>query len=152
METFKDIKVIFSEDEVKLLSSVFSENTLIYEDDPDFNPLDYGYTQEQIDDEETGIPCNEFGYNKEFFFASLKQTQDGNYECTGTEYILLCDLISQLVDRYSHAPAEVSEFDFGQTDMLEDAASIFRAAAIVLENPAMYECQHLSWKLNKRHN
>lgn len=144
-KTFKDIRVFFSKEDFRTISSSFSEVLNLIPDD-DFDPLDYGYTQSEIDNCEA--PESEFEYDKDRCLDDFKETEDG-YVTDGTNYILLCQLIGQMMSRYSCVLDDVGEFNPSDTDMAEDLMCICDAAKIVLDNPAFGECKKLAIDLRK---
>ena len=144
-KTFKDIRVFFSKEDFRTISSSFSEVLNLIPDD-DFDPLDYGYTQSEIDNCEA--PESEFEYDKDRCLDDFKETENG-YVTDGTNYLLLCDLLGQMLDQYSFVLYDVGEFEVGDGDNAEDLRCICDAVCIVLQNPAFLECKSLARKLKK---
>ena len=146
LKTFKDIRVFFSKEDFRTISSSFSEVLNLIPDD-DFVPLVYGYTQSEIDNCEA--PESEFEYNMRRCFEDFIREKDDSYTTDGTNYILLCQLIGQMMSRYAYVLYDVGEFNPSDTDMAEDLMCICDAANIVLQNPAFFECKQLAIDLRK---
>ena len=144
-KTFKDIKVTFSESDYSVICSSFDEVLNLIPDE-DFDPIDYGYTQREINDFKA--PQSEFEHDMWNCFKDFERTPEG-YVTTGTNYLLLCDLLGQMLDRYSFVMYEVGEFEVGDGDNAEDLTCICDAISIVLQNPAFFECKSLARKLKK---
>lgn len=144
-KSFKDIRVFFSKEDFRTISSSFSEVLNLIPDD-DFDPLDYEYTQSEIDNCEA--PESEFEYDMRRCFEDFNRAEIG-YTTDGTNYILLCQLIGQMMSRYAYVLYDVGEVNPGDTDMAEDLMCICDAANIVLQNPAFFECKQLAIDLRK---
>ena len=144
-KTFKDIIVKFTLGEfTKIRSSFWDVVNLV--PDEDFDALEYGFSQQQIDDGEA--PESEFEYDKDRCLDDFKETEDG-YVTDGTNYLLLCDLLGQMLDQYSFVLYDVGEFEVGDGDNAEDLRCICDAVCIVLQNPAFFECKSFARKLKK---
>ena len=144
-KTFKDIIVKFTLGEfTKIRSSFWDVVNLV--PDEDFDALEYGFSQQQIDDGEA--PESEFEYDMRRCFEDFNRAEIG-YTTDGTNYILLCQLIGQMMSRYACVLDDVGEFNPSDTDMAEDLMCICDAAKIVLDNPAFGECKKLAIDLRK---
>lgn len=144
-KTFKDIIVKFTLEEYVEIRSSFEDIVNLLPDE-DFNPLEYGFTQQQIDDGEA--PESEFEYDMRRCFEDFNRAEIG-YTTDGTNYILLCQLIGQMMSRYACVLDDVGEFNPNDTDMAEDLMCICDAAKNVLDNPAFGECKKLAIDLRK---
>ena len=144
-KTFKDILVKFTLEEYVEIRSSFEDIVNLVPDE-DFNPLEYGFTQQQIDDGEA--PESEFEYDMRRCFEDFNRAEIG-YTTDGTNYILLCQLIGQMLSRYVCVLDDVGEFNPSDTDMAEDLMCICDAAKNVLDNPAFGECKKLAIDLRK---
>lgn len=145
-KTFKDIIVKFTLGEFTKIQSSFWDVVNLVPDE-DFDALEYGFSQQQIDDGDA--PESEFEYNMRRCFEDFNREKDDSYTTDGTNYILLCQLIGQMMSRYAYVLYDVGEFNPGDTDMAEDLMCICDAANIVLQNPAFFECKQLAIDLRK---
>lgn len=140
MKTFSDIKVFFNIFEHQAICSSFAEVLNLIPDDG-LDPFEYGYTQQEIDNCEA--PESEFEHEMRICLADFRQVENG-YETNGTNYLLLCKLLGQMLDRYSFVLFDVGQFDPSDTDGAEDLQCICVAIFIVLGNKAFFECKDLA--------
>ena len=140
MKTFKDIKVFFSEEEFQEIGSSFDDVLSLIPDD-DFDPLDFGYSEQEIEDGEA--PESEFEHDMRRCFEGFTKTENG-YQTDGTNFLLLCELLGNMLYDYQTVLFDVGSYEIGDGDKAEDLACICNAISLVLSNKSFMQCKLLA--------